>query len=225
MNYPGFGPVPVLRSATRSRPPSSASSASRASSRRSAIRSARCRFVHVAGTNGKGSTCAMIESGLRAAGLRTGLYTSPHLVEPTERIRIDGVPVTAERFAAAFDRVHAAVERLLAAGAIDLHTTYFETVTAMAFLLFAEDARRTSWCSKSAWAAGSTPPTWCTPELVRHHARRLRPRGVSGPQPRSDRRREGRHPEAGRAGGLRAAARRKPRACSTQRAAELAHSP
>ena len=52
----------------------------------------RCRFVHVAGTNGKGSTCAMIESGLRAAGRRTGLFTSPHLAEPTERIRIDGAP-------------------------------------------------------------------------------------------------------------------------------------
>ena len=47
-----------------------------------------CRWVHVAGTNGKGSTSAMIEAGLRAAGLRTGLYTSPHLVEPTERIQI-----------------------------------------------------------------------------------------------------------------------------------------
>src|SRR6266404_8607950 len=57
------------------------------------------RFVHVAGTNGKGSTCAMIEAGLRAAGVRTGLYTSPHLVEPTERIRIGGAPVTGEQFA------------------------------------------------------------------------------------------------------------------------------
>ena len=99
----------------------------------------RCRFVHVAGTNGKGSTCAMIESALRAAGRRTGLFTSPHLAEPTERIRIDGRPVAAERFAAAFDRVHAVVEALLAAGAIDLHTTYFETVTAMALLIFAEE--------------------------------------------------------------------------------------
>jgi len=97
----------------------------------------RCRFVHVAGTNGKGSTCAMIESGLRAAGLRTGLFTSPHLAEPTERIRINGEPITADAFAEAFDRVHAAVEELLRAGAIDLHTTYFETVTAMALLVFA----------------------------------------------------------------------------------------
>src|SRR5437588_3329986 len=65
-----------------------------------------CRFVHVAGTNGKGSTCAMIEAGLRASGVRTGFYTSPHLVEPTERIHIAGRPVTPEQFAAAFDTVH-----------------------------------------------------------------------------------------------------------------------
>ena len=52
-----------------------------------------CPIVHVAGTNGKGSTCAMIESGLRAAGYRTGLFTSPHLVEPTERIQVAGSPL------------------------------------------------------------------------------------------------------------------------------------
>src|SRR5712692_11667014 len=68
------------------------------------------RFVHVAGTNGKGSTCAMIESGLRSAGVRTGLYTSPHLDEPTERIQIAGHPVTFEQFAGAFDQVHEAAE-------------------------------------------------------------------------------------------------------------------
>jgi len=94
------------------------------------------RIVHVAGTNGKGSVCAMMEAGLRAAGLRTGLFTSPHLVEPTERIRIGGCPVTAAQFSAAFDRVHLCAEELLNDGAIDFHPTYFETVTAMAFLLF-----------------------------------------------------------------------------------------
>src|SRR5262249_61122455 len=64
------------------------------------------RFVHVAGTNGKGSTCAMIESGLRAAGVRTGLYTSPHLDEPTERIRIRGNPVTPAQVAQALSQRH-----------------------------------------------------------------------------------------------------------------------
>jgi dihydrofolate synthase/folylpolyglutamate synthase len=96
-----------------------------------------CRFVHVAGTNGKGSTCAMIERGLRASGRRTGLFTSPHLLEPTERIRMDGAAIGAGEFAEAFDRVHSAAVRLLDAGEIDLHPTYFETVTAMAMSVFA----------------------------------------------------------------------------------------
>src|SRR3977135_69768 len=89
------------------------------------------RSVHVAGTNGKGSTCAMIESGLRTAGIRTGLYTSPHLAEPTERIQIVGSPVTAEQFSDSFDVVHQAAEDLLRRAAIESHPSYFETVTAM----------------------------------------------------------------------------------------------
>ena len=92
------------------------------------------RVVHVAGTNGKGSTCAMIDAGLRSAGVRTGLYTSPHLIEPTERIGIDGREVSREQFARAFDVVHETAGKL----ALDCHPTYFETVTAMAFWLFRE---------------------------------------------------------------------------------------
>jgi len=90
------------------------------------------RVVHIAGTNGKGSTSAMIAAGLRAAGVRTGLFTSPHLVEPTERIQIDGIPVSQAQFSRAFDVVHEA------AGSLDLdaHPSYFETVAAMAFWLF-----------------------------------------------------------------------------------------
>jgi dihydrofolate synthase / folylpolyglutamate synthase len=99
----------------------------------------RLRFIHVAGTNGKGSTCAMIESGLRAAGRRTGLFTSPHLAEPTERIRINGQPVSAAQFAGAFQLVHDCVEKLAEEGAVDWHTTYFETVTAMAFPIFLDE--------------------------------------------------------------------------------------
>lgn len=87
------------------------------------------KFLHVAGTNGKGSTCAMIESGLRVAGVRTGLYTSPHLLEPTERIQLGGVPVSQELFADVCTEV-------AAHGAV----TYFETVTAMAFVIFAAQA-------------------------------------------------------------------------------------
>jgi dihydrofolate synthase / folylpolyglutamate synthase len=92
------------------------------------------RVVHVAGTNGKGSTCAMIDAGLRAAGIRTGLFTSPHLIEPTERIQIDGIAVTHAQFQRAFTVAHDAAESL----DLDCHPTYFETVTAMGFWLFRE---------------------------------------------------------------------------------------
>lgn len=92
------------------------------------------RVVHVAGTNGKGSTCAMIEAGLRAAGVRTGLFTSPHLIEPTERIQIDGAQINPADFERAFNIVHETAEKL----DLDCHPTYFETVTAMAFWLFRE---------------------------------------------------------------------------------------
>ena len=98
------------------------------------------RVVHVAGTNGKGSTCAMIDAGLQAAGIRTGLFTSPHLNEPTERIRIDGIPVSEADFSRAFDTVHNAAELL----DLDCHPTYFETVTAMGFLLFREKGIHTA---------------------------------------------------------------------------------
>jgi dihydrofolate synthase / folylpolyglutamate synthase len=92
------------------------------------------RSIHVAGTNGKGSTCSMIEAGLRTAGIRTGLFTSPHLIEPTERIAVDGMPVTPRQFERAFDVVHKAAGEL----DLDSHPTYFETVTAMGFWLFRE---------------------------------------------------------------------------------------
>ena len=97
----------------------------------------RYRVVHVAGTNGKGSTSAMIAAGLRAAGFKVGLYTSPHLVEPTERMAVDGVPATAAEFAEAFRVVHEA------AADFETHPTYFETVTLMAFWWFAQ--RQVDW--------------------------------------------------------------------------------
>src|ERR1700685_295623 len=87
-----------------------------------------CRWIHVAGTNGKGSTSAMIEAGLRASGIHTGLYISPHLLEPTERIQIAGQPVSQEQFAGAFEHVHETAQRMVASGALDMHPTYFETV-------------------------------------------------------------------------------------------------
>lgn len=100
----------------------------------------RFQVVHVAGTNGKGSTSAMIAAGLRAAGYRTALYTSPHLVEPTERLVVDGQPIESTEFSRIFDTVHAAAERMMGRGELDSHPTYFETVTLMAFVWFAEKA-------------------------------------------------------------------------------------
>jgi dihydrofolate synthase / folylpolyglutamate synthase len=96
--------------------------------------------VHIAGTNGKGSTAAMLESILRAAGLRTGLYTSPHLERINERIRINGENISDDDFAAAWNPVHSTIESLLAAGGLSAHPTFFECITAMAFLAFATHA-------------------------------------------------------------------------------------
>lgn len=93
------------------------------------------RFVHVAGTNGKGSICAMIASVLRHR-LRTGLYTSPHLIEPTERIQMNDSTVSPEEFAQAFDIVHECAEKLMRESKLDTHPSYFETVTAMALIGF-----------------------------------------------------------------------------------------
>jgi dihydrofolate synthase / folylpolyglutamate synthase len=94
--------------------------------------------AHIAGTNGKGSTAATLEAILRTAGMRTGLYTSPHLERINERIRLDGEPVSDEIFAAAWTGVHGSIESLMASGKFAAHPTYFECVTAMAFLIFAE---------------------------------------------------------------------------------------
>lgn len=94
--------------------------------------------AHIAGTNGKGSTAAFLESILRQAGFRTGLNTSPHLERINERIRLAGQEVSDNTFAQVFRRVHAVVEELLATGKLRAHPTYFEWVTAMAFEYFAQ---------------------------------------------------------------------------------------
>src|SRR5580704_14864141 len=95
--------------------------------------------VHIAGTNGKGSTAAMLESILRTAGFRTGLYTSPHLERINERIRIAGEEIADDDFADAWTRVHSSIEGLMASGKLVAHPTFFECVTAMAFMAFARE--------------------------------------------------------------------------------------
>lgn len=94
--------------------------------------------AHIAGTNGKGSTAAMLESVLRTSGLRTGLYTSPHLESINERIRINGENISDAEFADLWTRIAATIERLMASGALASHPTFFECVTAIAFVAFAE---------------------------------------------------------------------------------------
>jgi dihydrofolate synthase / folylpolyglutamate synthase len=95
--------------------------------------------VHIAGTNGKGSTAALMEAILRQAGFRTGLNTSPHLERINERFRIDGEEISDQRFAEAFTRIHRVIEELLAEGKLRAHPTYFECVTALAFEAFAQE--------------------------------------------------------------------------------------
>ena len=102
--------------------------------------------VHVAGTNGKGSTAAMLDSILRAAGLRTGLYTSPHLERINERIRLDGREISDADFAGTFTRLHKVIEELLAAGKLAAHPTFFECVTALAFEFFAREGSQFAVC-------------------------------------------------------------------------------
>ena len=91
----------------------------------------------VAGTNGKGSTCAMLASILQHAGYPTGLFTSPHLVRVNERMRVNGQEVSDDDFAAAFSAVAAAVERLVNLKVLEKPPSFFEFLTATAFLHFA----------------------------------------------------------------------------------------
>jgi dihydrofolate synthase/folylpolyglutamate synthase len=95
------------------------------------------RSVHIAGTNGKGSVAAMVDESLRAAGHRVGRYTSPHLVRLEERITVTGEPVSAVTLDAAIAAVRRTVEGLRADGSLEAHPTFFEVLTAAAFVVFA----------------------------------------------------------------------------------------
>jgi dihydrofolate synthase / folylpolyglutamate synthase len=95
------------------------------------------RAVHVAGSKGKGSTAALTESILRAAGRTTGLFTSPHLASYRERIRIDGEPIAYEAVVDGLSRVTDAAETLRRRGALEHEPTFFETTTALGFQHFA----------------------------------------------------------------------------------------
>jgi dihydrofolate synthase/folylpolyglutamate synthase len=92
--------------------------------------------VHIAGTNGKGSVSAMVERGLRAAGHRTGRYTSPHLDRIEERVAVDGEPVATPLFRDVAEAVLSTIDRLRSVGTLETTPTFFEVTTAMAFDIF-----------------------------------------------------------------------------------------
>ena len=94
--------------------------------------------VLIAGTNGKGSTAATLASILTASGVRTGLYTSPHLARVNERIRIDGVEIADDAFAGLYFRVDDAAQKLVLDGRLAQLPSFFEILTAQAMLYFAE---------------------------------------------------------------------------------------
>lgn len=92
--------------------------------------------IHVGGTSGKGSTSTMIACALKASGRRTGLHTKPHLHSMTERARIDGSPVSRERFASLLDEMMPAIERTTSRHG---RPTFYETLLALAFLYFTQE--------------------------------------------------------------------------------------
>jgi dihydrofolate synthase/folylpolyglutamate synthase len=94
--------------------------------------------VLIAGTNGKGSTAATLASILTASGVRTGLYTSPHLARVNERIRLDRIEIADDTFAALYFRVHDAAQQLVLDGQLPQLPSFFEILTAQALLYFAE---------------------------------------------------------------------------------------
>jgi dihydrofolate synthase/folylpolyglutamate synthase len=95
--------------------------------------------VLIAGTNGKGSTAATLASILQAAGLKTGLYTSPHLIRINERIRINGLEITDDSFAQLHAEVDRMAERLVADRELPWHPSFFEMMTTIAFSQFASE--------------------------------------------------------------------------------------
>src|SRR6476660_9233096 len=94
--------------------------------------------IQVAGTNGKGSVCAFLDSICNTAGIKTGTFTSPHLVSITERVRINGVDISEEEFARHANAVRDISERLLNDGTLETVPTFFEQVTAIALVALAD---------------------------------------------------------------------------------------
>ena len=110
------------------------------------------KFIHVTGTNGKGSTCAIMASILRAAGYRTGLYTSPFLIRFNERMQVDGRQITDDELC----EITAQVRPL--ADSLDPHPTSLRWSRPSPSPI-SPGTTAISWCARWAWAANLTPPT------------------------------------------------------------------
>ena len=104
------------------------------------------KFIHVAGTNGKGSVCSILSKALKKSGYKVGFYSSPHLVSIRERFRINGLGITKERFAKAINEIWSTVEKLYSQG---IKLTYFEVCVAIAVKYFAEEK-----CDFVVWETG-----------------------------------------------------------------------
>lgn len=96
------------------------------------------KVIHVTGTNGKGSVCAMISSILRCAGFKIGMYTSPHLIRFTERIQVDGREISQKEVLRLFNKIKPFIERMMKESRTK-QPTFFEVTTALALLHFAEE--------------------------------------------------------------------------------------
>ena len=165
------------------------------------------RSIHIGGTNGKGSVAAMVERGLRAAGLRTGRYTSPHLDRIEERVAIDGTPVDRATFETVTAHVLSVVDEARANGTLAVSPTFFEVSTAVAFEIFrrhAVDVAIVEVGLGGRYDATNvlTPTIAAIASIAFDHERHL------GTTLSDDRVREGRHRQGGCAVGDRQAAAR-----------------
>ena len=118
------------------------------------------RTAVVAGTNGKGSVAAMIEAVTRAAGHRTALFTSPHLLRVEERIKVAGREISADNFAALATRVRDAAEALLGEGKLLSPPTFFEQVTAIALSYFRDCAVELAILEVGLGEGSMLPTSW-----------------------------------------------------------------
>ena len=145
--------------------------------------------VQVAGTNGKGSVCAFLDSICVSAGIKTGAFTSPHLISITERVRIDGIDITEVEFARHATVVRQTAEILLGSGELEYLPTFFEQITAIALFALLRQSAKSPFSKRASVVDSMQRP----PQMLRSlRSRRsiLTIRSISDkPCPRSHRRR------------------------------------